>query len=325
MRDQSISISIICLLSLLFVACQEINLAGAELIIGVTAMHRHFLLGGVVLLLSPIMPKALPICHSAPQSVGPPASVVGTYSWSSGFAGCGATLLKNGRFAAGCGGDLIDSKTGSAGSEIHGRYIVKDDVVTLKPEYSCYTTTKRPYPRMRFRWTAGTIPMRLVPWSGRVYLLHLDSGELDLCNAINLGEEPHFARFGAGTPLLLRNGDEKKPVSGWPRLPDRWRSYLLPQPITCTVTKIASKKTADIDKGQAEGLKQGMALADLDSRYAYELYHIVSLREHSATIRPDSNWVFTIKPGARLSTRLSDAAHSPTPTDSENDDVIILH
>jgi len=78
-----------------------------------------------------------------------------------------------------------------------------------------------------------------VPWGDRRYLIPTDD-VIGFCNCVNDGFEPRTC--GAGFHLL-RRGDEKKSVSGFPSVPADYRAYLLTTPINAVITGIGSATT----------------------------------------------------------------------------------
>jgi hypothetical protein len=108
-----------------------------------------------------------------------------------------------------------------------------------------------------------------VPWGDRHYLIPADD-VIGFCNHVNCGSEPRTARLGYH---LLRSGDEKKPVSGFPSVPADYRPYLLASPITAEITGIRSvttrpsvsdwkfkDTTVTLDAGTNKVLRRGMEL-----------------------------------------------------------------
>ena len=73
-----------------------------------------------------------------------------------------------------------------------------------------------------------------VHWGNRTYLVPADD-VIGFCNAVNGGTEPRDCPQGRN---LLREGDEKKKVSGLPVVPDEYRDYLLAKPITAEIIGI---------------------------------------------------------------------------------------
>jgi hypothetical protein len=108
-----------------------------------------------------------------------------------------------------------------------------------------------------------------VSWGPRRYLVPSDD-LVGFCNDINQGREP---RNGIHGFHLLRQEDEKKPVTGFPKLPEEYQQYLLAKPIEATiiavgkyttrpsVTKWKFKDTpVTIDAGKQQGIRVGMEL-----------------------------------------------------------------
>ena len=108
-----------------------------------------------------------------------------------------------------------------------------------------------------------------VPWGKRAYLIPADD-VIGFCNRVNNGMEPRDDVHGS---YLLREGDEKKRVSGFPLVPDDFRGYLLAKPIVAEITGIRSVTTRPsvckwkfkdttviIDAGKNKGLRTGMEM-----------------------------------------------------------------
>lgn len=106
-----------------------------------------------------------------------------------------------------------------------------------------------------------------VLWSERTYLIATNE-LIRFCYAVNSGSEPRQDMHGS---FLLRQGDEKKPVNGPPRLPDEYRRYLLDAPVLATIIAVGKKtdkigvlKTQQfpvtINAGTTSGLQVGMEL-----------------------------------------------------------------
>jgi hypothetical protein len=108
-----------------------------------------------------------------------------------------------------------------------------------------------------------------VSWGPRRYLIPEDDA-VGFCNSVNDGREP---RMGIHGFYLLRRGDEKKDVAGFPNVPDRFRAYLLTEPIEATIVAVGAvtirpsvaewkfKDTAvTLDAGTEKGVRVGMEL-----------------------------------------------------------------
>lgn len=115
------------------------------------------------------------------------------------------------------------------------------------------------------------IASKLLPvsWGSRIYLIPADD-IVAFCNNINEGQEPRNSEYGN---FFLRRGDEKMAVSGFPKVPEEFRSYLLATPIEATVVAVSPTSTrpsiADwkfkdtpitLDVGSKQGLRVGMEL-----------------------------------------------------------------
>jgi hypothetical protein len=106
-----------------------------------------------------------------------------------------------------------------------------------------------------------------VQWGKRHYLIPSD-GFLKFANAVNAGTEPSGLFGGRSYQFLLRRGDEKKPVSGRPPIPQEYAAFLLKRPIVAKITSVGeshlneSWRITDIslNVGIVDSLKKGMDL-----------------------------------------------------------------
>lgn len=162
-------------------------------------------------------------------------------------------------------------------------------------------------PKERMEWDHGVdsgevnknFDLLPIEWGGRIYLI--DEKELkEFADSVNLGIEPRpclrsddaaFPWFGS---FYLRKGDEKKPVSGIPKLPGLWTDYLLRKPVSAAVIEIREIKEetygtitiAAIDKGSSAGLKVGMLLFAKNERPSrMEKAEVTSVAKSTAVIR----------------------------------------
>jgi hypothetical protein len=136
----------------------------------------------------------------------------------------------------------------------------KEHDLTKRKERKKHLDTDEPF-------APSTDELQVVRWGERVYLMSSKSFE-DFIDGINLGFEPrqvdgYRALYGF---ILLREGDEGKPVNGPPPLPSDVLTSLLPAPVTATVLNtegIENKIIATIDKGSDDGLRKGMSLVSV--------------------------------------------------------------
>ena len=143
-----------------------------------------------------------------------------------------------------------------------------------------------------------------VKWDGRIYLIQDDDLQ-SFSNAINLGLEPRSTLhsepyYGA---FYIRQGDEKKSVSGKPSLPAEWQSFLLSSPVTVEIIAIEKQgeyQVATINSGSEDGLKVGMKLITEDQKPApwSDIGSVLSVEEKTAKVK-----VYDLKVGDSLSTR----------------------
>jgi hypothetical protein len=107
----------------------------------------------------------------------------------------------------------------------------------------------------------------VIPWGSRKYLVPADN-MIGLCNAVNEGVEPRKSVFGR---FLLRRGDEKMQVHGFPNIPQEFRGYLLEKPIEGEIVAVGAPETRSkeceplkfivtLNVGKEQGLLPGMEL-----------------------------------------------------------------
>ena len=58
----------------------------------------------------------------------------------------------------------------------------------------------------------------------------------------------------------MRGNDFNKPVTGTPAVPEPWTKFVLEQPVRGKITELIGKQEAWLDKGGADGLREGMTL-----------------------------------------------------------------
>jgi len=132
-----------------------------------------------------------------------------------------------------------------------------------------------------------SVPYLPVVWGERKYLIATNE-MIEFCNAINGKWEP---RKGLGD-FLLRQGDEKKGVTGWPEIPVEYHKYLLKEPIEVVIAGVGKLKsignddfvkvgTLVLNKGSEKGLFQGMEFHFVDQDYL-GLIKVKTLTEKSA-------------------------------------------
>ena len=133
-----------------------------------------------------------------------------------------------------------------------GRYSPEGDIVRLQPVSDNFR--KEPI--------VFSERLRRVRWGPREYLIP-DERMIEFVNAVNAGAEPRSRGLGI---FYLREGDERKPVTGRPDVPEQWRDYLLSQPVTGKVVRVEQQETRTqrpivvLSAGAREGLQKGMSL-----------------------------------------------------------------
>lgn len=128
------------------------------------------------------------------------------------------------------------------------------------------------------------IPVR---WSSRHYLIPSEEF-VSFLNAINSGFES--AETSRSHRFLLKLGDERTPVTGFPNVPAEYKAYLLNAPIKARISSVgASKDIQDgrvtrvvINVGSADGVKPGMEFYIYKPSTVFEAVEVLNLSEHSA-------------------------------------------
>lgn len=136
--------------------------------------------------------------------------------------------------------------------ENNGPYRLEKGVVVLSPELH---SVRKNFKGMPFQYWP-------VNWGPRLYLIPKKE-MLEFVNGINQGNEPRNSAHGR---FYLREGDEKKPVNGFPGLPAEWPDYLLEAPLTGSVIKAQDRKKITLNIGKKHGLKEGMLLTARDPK-----------------------------------------------------------
>jgi len=152
-----------------------------------------------------------------------------------------------------------------------------------------------------------------VHWGKRHYLIPVGR-VLDFTNAIKAGTEPNFLFGGLSYSFLLKKGDEKKRAEGQPTLPSEFLSYILPAPITASITSVehieikGNRRTATsrVDVGSSTRLKKGMELFLQNRSHVYVSAVVTDVTENSAMAIIEQDDVADPAPsvGWELSTKL---------------------
>ena len=182
---------------------------------------------------------------------------------------------------------------------------------------------EQPDGRLRFRFNRanargfGGFPADVVPvrWGARRYLIP-DARMREFVNAINHGHEPRTMPHGR---FLLARGDEAKPVTGLPALPDRFLQAIRHTPLDVGVLKVEPRPDnrgdgfcekryrVTVDHGNADGLVPGVELRAKTSVNAFADLRIDAATASQATGEiafyesdckrpqnvPDRQWTFT--------------------------------
>jgi hypothetical protein len=151
-----------------------------------------------------------------------------------------------------------------------------------------------------------------VTWGERKYLIPSDD-IVGFCNRVNAASEPRNDMHGF---YLLRCGDEKKKVSGFPAVPAEYRGYLLKKPIEATIVKVgpyaARPSVCDwkfkdtpvmLDVGARDGLLRGMELHVVGPGNAFEDISITKVE--ADTSEGIMTQIGEKEPGPKVGWRLS--------------------
>ena len=130
-----------------------------------------------------------------------------------------------------------------------------------------------------------------VSWGSRVYLIP-PKDMIEFCNSVNAGFEPRNDMHGRH---LLRCGDEKKLVAGFPSVPAAYEQYLQKRPITSEIIATGAAKlrpsVADwkfkdtpvtIKGGKDIGLRRGMELHVTSPDHALQSVQITEVKERTS-------------------------------------------
>jgi hypothetical protein len=133
----------------------------------------------------------------------------------------------------------------------------------------------------------------LVEWASRLYLMEGDS-LTDFVNVINFGIEPRSSN-NCVWPVVgafhLREGDEKKIVTGNPSLPENPSSMILKKPVEAEIVAIegnGEQRIAILNQGTEAGLRPGMRLLlDGGQPKLWGGMQIISASDHTARMSLD--------------------------------------
>jgi len=169
-----------------------------------------------------------------------------------------------------------------------------------------------------------------VSWGQRRYLVPPDR-IVDFCNSVNAGNEPRKGIYGLH---LLRRGDEKKSVQGWPNIPREFDRYLLKQAISTEIVAVGAVQTrpsaADwkfkdtrvtLKGGEDLGLRKGMELHVTAPDDVVESISVREVKEHTSegvmtgigveTPNPKVGWKLSTQPRWARPGQTADNAGKP--------------
>lgn len=155
----------------------------------------------------------------------------------------------------------------------------------------------------------------VVHWGPRHYLVQADN-VIDFCNAVNAGSEPRDDMHGL---FALRKGDEKLKANGFPAVPEKYKPYLLPQPIEAEIVLVGDPTTraglanttfrstpVTLNKGTEDGLLVRMTLQVTNPQHLIESVQITKEsrdRSNGVILQMVSEYGHAPEAGWKLSTR----------------------
>jgi hypothetical protein len=164
-------------------------------------------------------------------------------------------------------------------------------------------------------WGLERPTYEVVRWGNRVYLVEPDR-LVEFCNAANSGLLRTPDRFFC--PFLMRDGDERKDLTGRPEVPEEFRDHLIDKPINGVVTaQLGDKRevavygerlllngfAVSLDVGKRDGVRSGMTFfCGGDNR---DVAYVVSVAERRCDVlvrdvkRAGAK---SVQPGARWTT-----------------------
>lgn len=158
------------------------------------------------------LPKSTQTNSKATSSL--PRNVTGVYLHADGHWGRELDLWPNGTYKFHIAHDYYDPHSSGGEDTSYGIWTRSgDDQIVLEPKDNS----------RKDRYLTKPLTLYIVPCSTRLYLL----SETDFPHfreTVQKSEEPH-SRY-SDPPFLLRQGDDKKPVSGLPIYPARWAALL---------------------------------------------------------------------------------------------------
>lgn len=246
--------------------------------------------------------------HGIAQQQKKLASLAGTYHTGHRFGASALTLNADGSYvmkSSDCTMEYIQSGTYASSSEVLHFKILKYVTNHGGREINLLNPYGRQEVFGNYSDKISTeFELRPITWSDRIYLI--DEVEVSsFANAVNFGIEPR-SQLGSDPyygSFFLREGDQKKKVSGAPRIPDKWSSLLLRRPVVATIVALrgeAKETLATLNKGSKSGLRVGMQLLAKDEEPSpWSGAKVVSVNKNSAVIRTRGE----IAVGDQLSTK----------------------
>lgn len=171
-------------------------------------------------------------------------------------------------------------------------------------------TEKDGFLELKFAWElekgyTGNYATEYFPlkWGERLYMLPKKE-IVKFCNAVNSYEEPRKRVHGS---FLLRRDDWEKPVESGPDLPEKYRPYLLAEPVDAKIVSVEEthnfggrkRSRVIVDKGKNDGLLPGMELHVLKPDSIYEEVFLIKTDETQS-----EGWIFHEMPQSLFSSKV---------------------
>lgn len=110
---------------------------------------------------------------------------------------------------------------------------------------------------------------------------------VEFCNHVNSGTA---LQGGVHSLFALRRGDDKRAASGLPGVPERYRPFLLQNPINAKIASIDGTRIT-IDVGSRDGAFVGMEMFVTDRKYTVRSIKLTKIDEQSAIAEERSCFV----------------------------------
>ena len=223
--------------------------------------------------------------------------LIGDYTAGSDFFGGTITIEANGNYkieSGGCTDDFFESGTYTLNADgLHFKILKSSRKSHSDNEEVNLLEKNKEDESAKMPTSYKLLP---IEWAKRIYLIK-DEDLKEFINAVNLGIEPRdslSSSFYLGT-FYVRVEEQSKtppfllqPITGLPKLLDKWNSFLLEKPVTAKIISIEGEKNkvAIINKGEIDGLKVGMRLIINNQKPSlWSGAEIISVESKTAKVR----------------------------------------